>query len=244
MTIDDRDKDPGFVARRLIRTGRQATLATLDGDSGGGPYASLALTACGHDAAPLMLLSDLARHSQNIARDGRVSLLFAKYGRDAIAQARVSVIGRAALCDDPLLRRRFLTRHASAQGFSQFTDFRLYRVEIDSVHYVGGFGRIHTLAREQVVFDTSGADELAAAEGDIVDHMNNNHAQSLTLCAHNLIGRSGVEWRLTGIDPEGIDLARNDAEARLDFDMVVHGAEEAHTALAHLARAARRAPDR
>jgi len=242
MTIDDRDKEPGFVARRLMRTARLATLATIDGESGGGPYASLTLTACAHDAAPLMLLSDLARHSRNIASNSRVSLLFAKFGRDAIAQARVSVMGRAELCDDPQLRRRFLARHATAQGFAGFADFRLYRVAVESVHFVGGFGRIHTLARERVLFDTSGAGELAAAEADILDHMNSAHAQAITLCAHNLIGRPGLEWRLTGIDPEGIDLARNDAEARLDFDMVVHGAEEAHTALAHLARTARQAP--
>jgi len=225
-----------------MRTGRQATLATLDAETGGAPYASLSLTACGHDAAPLMLLSDVARHSRNINADPRVSLLFAKFGRDAIAQGRVSVLGRAEACDDVQLRARFLARHAAAQSFATFSDFRLYRVAVDSVHYVGGFGRIHTLDAAQVMFDTSQSAALAEAERDILDHMNSEHAQALTLCAHNLIGRPGLDWRLTGIDPEGIDLARNDADARLDFDMVIHNGEDAHTALAHLARAARRAP--
>ena len=31
-----------------------------------------------------------------------------------------------------------------------------------------------------------------------------------------------MDWRLTGIDPEGVDLARNDAEARFDFDKPVN----------------------
>ena len=239
MTIDDRDKEPGLVARRLIRTGRQATLATLDAETGGGPYASLALTACGHDAAPLLLLSDLARHSRNIAADGRVSLLFAKSSRDAIAQGRVSVIGRAELCDDPLLRNRFLARHGSAQTFAQFADFRLYRVELAGAQFVGGFGDIHTLGRADVAFDTAAAAALAAAESEIIEHMNTDHSEAVNLYAHNLVGRPGMDWRLTGVDPEGIDLGRNDADARLDFDQVVTGPDEARAALVALAHAAR-----
>lgn len=239
MTIDDRDKEPGRVARRLIRTIRQATLATLDVETGGGPYASLALTACGHDAAPLLLLSDLARHSRNIAADGRVSLLFAKSTRDAIALGRASVVGRAEPCDDPLLRNRFLARHAAAQSFAQFSDFRLYRLAVESVHFVGGFANIHTLDGDAVMFDTAASAELAASEVDIIDHMNSDHAESVNLYAHNLIGRPGMDWRLTGVDPEGIDLGRNDADARLDFDQAIHSAEEARAALVKLAHAAR-----
>jgi putative heme iron utilization protein len=239
MTIDDRDKEPGLVARRLIRTGRQATLATLDTETGGGPYASLTLAACGHDAAPLMLLSDLARHSRNLAADARVSLLFAKSSRDAIAQGRVSVVGRADPCNDPLLKARFLARHANAQSFAQLADFRLYRVEVDSVHFVGSFGNIHTLERNEVVFDTSASGPLAAAEAEIIEHMNADHAESVNLYAHNLVGRPGMDWRLIGIDPEGIDLGRNDADARLDFNSVVNDPDEARATLVRLAHAAR-----
>jgi putative heme iron utilization protein len=239
MTIDDRDKNPAVVARRLIRTGRMATLATLDIETAGGPYASLTLTACGQDAAPLLLLSDLARHSRNIAADDRVSLLFAKSNREAISQGRSSVIGRARLCDDPLLKNRFLTHHASTRSFAQFTDFKLYRVEVDSVHFVGGFGNIHTFDRAEIMFDTAAMGDLATAETEIIEHMNTNHSESVNLYAHNLVGRPGMDWRLTGIDPEGIDLGRNDADARLDFDQVVSNPEEARAALVNLAHAAR-----
>ena len=239
MTIDDRDKEPERVARRLMRTGRMATLATLDAETAGGPYASLSLTACGHDAAPLLLLSDLARHSRNIAADDRVSLLFAKSTREAIAEGRVSVIGRAKPCDDPLLKNRFLARHASTRSFTQFTDFHLYRVSVDSVHFVGGFGNVHTLEHADVMFDTAAMSDLATAEADIIEHMNADHAESVNLYAHNLVGRPGMDWRLTGIDPEGIDLGRNDANARLDFNSAVSNPDEARAELVKLARTAR-----
>lgn len=239
MTIDDREKKPGLVARRLIRTGRQATLATLDAETGGGPYASLTLTACGHDAAPLMLLSDLARHSRNIAADNRVSILFAKPTREAIALGRATVVGRAELCDDAQLNARFLARHAAAQSFSTFPDFRLYRVNVESVHFIGGFGAIHTLDRSEVVLDTSRAESLAAHETDIVEHMNADHTEAVNLYANNLVGRPGMDWQLVGIDPEGIDLGRNDADARLDFGEMVNTPEDAQATLVKLAHAAR-----
>ena len=40
MIIDDRNKKPGSVARRLMRTTRQVSLATIDSASEGRPYAS------------------------------------------------------------------------------------------------------------------------------------------------------------------------------------------------------------
>ena len=60
-------------ARRLIRARDHAALATsLDG----WPYASLVAVACDIDASPLLLLSDLAQHTSNLADDPRISLLF------------------------------------------------------------------------------------------------------------------------------------------------------------------------
>ena len=60
---------------------------------------------------------------------------------------------------------------------------------------------------------------LAAAEPEIVAHMNDDHADAVQLYAERLLGRAGAGWRMTGIDPEGLDLRRrSDGEtARLDF---------------------------
>src|SRR5258708_39219934 len=63
----------GTTVRRLMRNSDRASLATIAPE--GSPYASLVLLALDLDASPLMLLSDLAEHSRNIARDSRVSLL-------------------------------------------------------------------------------------------------------------------------------------------------------------------------
>ena len=51
--------------------------------------------------------------------------------------------------------------------------------------------------------------------------MNEDHADAIALYVERLLGQKGAGWRMTGIDPEGIDLRRpmagGDATARLDF---------------------------
>ena len=63
--------DSASLARRLIRAHDTAVLATSLPDDGH-PYASLVLVAVDYDAAPILLLSDLAEHSKNIATDDRI----------------------------------------------------------------------------------------------------------------------------------------------------------------------------
>ncbi len=64
-------QDPAGFARRLLRGRDRGALAT---SLHGAPYASLVLVAADLDASPLLLLSDLAQHSRNIAFEPRVSL--------------------------------------------------------------------------------------------------------------------------------------------------------------------------
>ena len=48
--------------------------------------------------------------------------------------------------------------------------------------------------------------------------MNEDHADAIVdLCARNCSAAPGAGWRMTGIDPEGVDLRRDGETARLDF---------------------------
>lgn len=232
---------PAAVARRLMRGLDRAALSTLQRDAEGWPYGSLVLVALDHAARPVLLLSELAEHTRNIARDGRVSLLFdATVGAaDPLAAARVTVLGTAHRTDAPELRHRYLARHPSARAYADFKDFHLFQVRPTRAHLVAGFGRIHWIDGAALVFDDTGCTGLAAAEADILAHMNADHAEAVALYAAALLGRSGSDWRMTGCDPEGIDLRRGAEVARLDFELPVADAETARAELVRLARRAR-----
>jgi heme iron utilization protein len=129
------------AARRLIRRCGYAALAT---SLQGRPYVSLVAVASAFDMSPLLLLSDLAQHTQNIAADPRVSLLFADTDAASapLAAPRLTLVGQIERCDDPRAAARFAARHPESAAYADFGDFRLYRVSIERGHLVAGFGRI------------------------------------------------------------------------------------------------------
>ncbi|MBY0318331.1 MAG: DUF2470 domain-containing protein [Reyranella sp.] len=226
--------------RDLVRGLDRASLATaLSAEGGSWPYASLVLAAVDHDLSPILLLSDLAEHTKAIAADDRVSLLFdGTQGLDQpLTGPRVTLVGRAARSDDARLARRFLARHPDAEMYAGFKDFHFYRVAVARAHLVAGFGKIRWLSAAEL--NAVAADGLADAEAGIVSHMNDDHADAVQLYAGKLLGLAGSDWKMTGIDAEGIDLRQSGQVARLAFDVPLAAASEARKVLVSLVGRAR-----
>jgi putative heme iron utilization protein len=214
------------LGKQLLRATRAGALASLD-QASGFPFASLVTVATDHDGSPLLLMSRLAVHTGNLERDPRASILLAEGGKgDPLAHPRLTVLGRLARTDEPHVRARFLARHPKAQLYAGFADFSFWRMDITGAHLNGGFARAVTLSAEQIRTDLSGAEDLLALEESAVAHMNEDHREALALYATRLTGAPAADWRATGLDPEGIDLAAGDLSARAPFDgRVVKGAE-------------------
>jgi putative heme iron utilization protein len=233
-------EDMSRGVRDLVRGLDRAALGTvLPVDGGTWPYASLVLAAVDHDLSPILLLSDLAEHTKAIAADDRVSLLFdGTHGLDQpLTGPRVTLVGRAARTDDARLARRFLARHPDAEMYAGFKDFHFYRVAIERAHLVAGFGKIRWLSAAEL--NAAPASGLADAEPGIVSHMNEDHADAVQLYARKLLGLGGSDWRMTGIDAEGIDLRRSGQVARLAFEAPLGAASEARKVLVALVGKAR-----
>jgi len=233
-------EDMSRSVRDLVRGLDRAALATgLPADGSSWPYASLVLVAVDHDLSPLLLLSDLAEHTKAIAADGRVSLLFdGTNGLDQpLTGPRVTLLGRASQTADERLARRFLGRHPDAGMYAGFKDFHFYRVAVERAHLVAGFGKIRWLSAAEL--NAVAASGLADAEPGIVSHMNEDHADAVQLYAGKLLGLGGSDWRMTGIDAEGIDLRRRGQVARLAFEAPLSAASEARKVLVALVGKAR-----
>ena len=83
------------------------------------------------------------------------------------------------------------------------------------------------------------AENLIDAEEGAVAHMNDDHAEAVRLYATKLMGAEDGAWRLTGLDPDGLDLARGDATLRLPFPQRVVNAEQLRKVVVELAAKAR-----
>ncbi|MCJ2141439.1 HugZ family protein [Methylobacterium sp. E-066] len=204
------------LSRMLLRSIRSGALATLDQE--GTPFASLVTIATDQDGTPLMLLSRLSAHTRNLLADPRCSLLFSQGGKgDPLAHPRLTVVGEAVQTNEARARERFLARHPKAKLYADFPDFGFFALSAKAGHLNGGFAKAATLTREELLLDLTGADALAAGERGAVEHMNADHADALALYAAAAGAEAGLPWRLTGLDPEGMDLMAGERTARVVY---------------------------
>ncbi len=244
------DLDLKSVAKTLLRATRAGALATLDRNTGH-PFASLVNVATDADGSPLILVSRLSTHTANLEADGRASLLLTTTGKgDPLAHPRLTLLGtfKPVGRDDaaePRVRRRFLSRHPKSELYAGFADFSFWRLAVVSAHLNGGFARAADLKAADVLTEVADALELIDAEESAVAHMNADHAEAVKLYATRLLAADdrpdNRPWRLTGLDPDGLDLARGDLTLRLPFPERVTPAEQLRRTVVALAAKARAA---
>jgi putative heme iron utilization protein len=236
------DFDAAKLARSLLRRSRQGALATLVPGSGD-PYCSLVNVASHPDGSPILLISRLALHTRNLLGDARVSLMLDERAEgDPLEGSRIMLAGLAEQPDGDdvaMLRRRYLNAHPSSEVFVNFKDFSFFRIRPTGAHLVAGFGRIVDLKPEQFLTDISDAAALLEAEQGAVDHMNADHREAMNLYATKLLDAKSADWRCTGCDPGGMDIAAGVTTLRLDFPERVTSGTELRRMLVRLAGEAR-----
>ncbi len=228
-------------ARHLVRSVLYASLSTVMRDQDGAPYASMVAVATDQIGNPILLISDLADHTKNLKQDDRISLLLiGDVGdEDPMAGERLTLQGRLRHSDDPALRQRYLSRHASAALYADFADFGFYHMTIERAHLVAGFGRIHWIDGDDLIIEPAPA--LQEAEDDIVSHMNDDHADAIKLYATRLLQCDDGDWRMTGVDPDGADLRLSNHAGRLPFGQRVEESTDVRKELVRLVNKARNA---
>jgi hypothetical protein len=132
------------AARALLRAQPWGVLSTVSRRRPGHPSASLVPFALSAGGEPLLLLSAIAQHTQNVEADPRACLFVLDAeaaAKDARTAPRLAVYGEVALvgaADEAEARASYLARHPSARGLMGM-DFRLYRLSVAEAQWVGGF---------------------------------------------------------------------------------------------------------
>jgi len=145
--------EPSYAerARTLVHVARSGMLSTLSRRHSGHPFGSVMPYAPDDKGAPLLLISSMAMHTQNLQADPRASLLVTEFRpkADPLAAGRVTVMGRATRVADegrPAARATYLDRHPGAVEWVDFEDFAFWRLEVSDVYFVGGFGAMGWVA--------------------------------------------------------------------------------------------------
>jgi putative heme iron utilization protein len=240
--------EPPFAerVRTLLHVGRTGTLATLSRRHAGFPFASVMPYGLDHDGRPTFLISTMAMHTRNLESDGRASLLVTQPGwaEDPLAGARATLVGRV----DPLgedavaaVRDDYLARHETARYWVDFDDFGFWRMAVEEIYFVGGFGAMGWVATGE--YDSSTPDPLSDAAARIITHMNDDHADALVLIARHFGNVTADAATITSVDRLGFRLRCRSEDRmqgiRLAFPSEVRSADDARRAFVAMVREAR-----
>jgi len=203
-------------AKRLLRVSRTGALATFDAEHRT-PLATLVGVASDWDGAPLFLMSELARHTRNLAGDARASLLLTTQGGrgDPLNQPRLTIGGPITVEPHPSAKARYLRRNPKAKLYADFGDFSLRRMQIETVHFNGGFGRADALTPADLLIPGD-VSALIAAEEQLLALVESLGDEKLAALAEGASSGRRV-WRPVGIDAEGLELSAGATVARVNF---------------------------
>ena len=233
-------------ASTLVHLGRTGMLATLSRRHPGHPFGSIMPYALDEARRPLLLISSMAMHTQNLEADGRASLLVTGPGaaEDPLASGRVTLIGEARripAADVPAAREHYLARHPRAAAWVDFGDFGFWRLEVVDLYWVGGFAAMDWV--EGRVYAAAAPDPLSEVAPGIVEHMNRDHADALALFARVLAGEAADEATMLEVDRLGFKLRLVDGgrlhTTRIAFPREVRTAANARTVLIEMVSACR-----
>ncbi|HQZ11560.1 MAG TPA: DUF2470 domain-containing protein [Devosia sp.] len=234
------------LAKTLIRTARHAAIATLDPGTGA-PRASRVGMSTDTDGTPTVLISRLAPHTGALLADPRCSLLVGEPGKgDPLAHPRISLACRARELapgspENDRVAARYLAHTPKAKLYAGLGDFRFFRLEVEAASLNGGFGRAYAMSAADVLTASVAIDAIAAAEPGAIEHMNADHAAAVGLYARHFAKAAEGNWKLVGIDADGIDLADGDDVRRVFFETPLADAGEIRAVLVAMAAEARAA---
>ena len=195
-------------ARRLWYGSHAALLSSHSQDPPGYPFGSLAPFWLTPQGEPLLLLSHLARHTQNLLANPRCSLLLREEGPGDVQQlARLTCLAQAEpLQACPTQWRNGYFRHfPDGREYYEHLNFRFLRLRPQGFYFIGGFGSARWFDPSRLlpscVFTQQEEEELLPRAQAIYD-------------AH----RADPPLLLVGVDGYGATLRNGPLFTRIQFD--------------------------
>ena len=200
--------------------------------------------ATDQDGRPVFFISSMAMHTQNLGQDPRASLLVAQpeASGDPLGAARMTVVGSAAEVPAAEVRDLYLSRYENAKSWQEYTDFAYYRLEVEGVYFIGGFGVMgRWISAEE--YGVAQPDPLAESAAAIIQHINADHAEALRLIARHYVGEETDESAMTAVDRLGFHLRLKSGDRvygrRVTFPREVTNSDDARGVLIEMVRRAR-----
>jgi heme iron utilization protein len=179
-------------ARTLVSIGRIGAFSTHSRKCPGFPFGSVMPYAADKLGRPVIFISSMAMHTQNLHQDPRASLLITQpdVSGDPLGSARVTLLGTAAEVAAEGARDLYLSHYENARHWQAYSDFAYHRLEVSDVYFIGGFGVMGWVSAEE--YAGAQPDPLAETGPEIIRHMNTDHPDALVRIARHFAGETAA----------------------------------------------------
>lgn len=233
-------------AKQFLRSTRSGVLSSFSAKFDGYPFGSVMPFVLGHDCQPIVLISTIAEHTKNIIANPKVSLLVFAGAEDLHASGRLTLIGEAVQIekDDADMMARYCRYLPESYSYLAMHDFQFYRINIVQARYIAGFGKMGWMTDKELTgSDLKDANSIAKLEGDMIEHMNADHTDSMILYCKHFYGVAANHANLIGVDCDGFDIEAVIADdlkmLRFNFESPIFDANSARMAFVALSKTAR-----
>ncbi|MGJ8662850.1 MAG: HugZ family protein [Marinicella sp.] len=228
-------------ARTLLRSQERAMLSTHSFSKSGYPFGSVTTYMTDHQGHPIIYISHLAQHTKNIKHDCKISLLVNQENEgDINSGARLTLLGRAEpILDNEFksIAEKFFLKFPESRKYQDTHDFNFYRIKVEHVRYIGGFGQIYWLDHNQFILPVP---NWLENEQPAIDHMNVDHTDAMQLMCSYYKSYEADEICMTHLYPDGCALRANQKHNYfLAFQELVESPKDIRIRLVELTKEAR-----
>lgn len=229
-------------AKTLAVGVESGVLSTVSKKLEGYPFGSVMPYSMDAAGRPVILISAMAVHAQNLAGDPRSSLLIQappSAEGEGLGAARLTLLGKSLKLSQVEARDArpgYLAAHPDARYWVDYADFGFFRLEVEAAYYVGGFGVMGWV--EAAEYLAAGPDPLASESSVLLSWANTEFGAELKAVVARSSGLEAEEARMTRVDRLGFNVRVRAGGrvrgARVAFPREVRCADEARNAFLEL----------
>jgi len=110
--------------------------------------------------------------------------------------------------------------------YAQFGDFNFYRMDVENVHYVGGFGTAQWVDGPDYTGDSAAFLNFSMLQSEALATLNEKYPQLGPICATKLLKLRGKNWQVLRVDADGMDLKLASRIVRYSFENPIKTMDE------------------
>eukprot|EP00181_Compsopogon_caeruleus_P000158 CAMPEP_0184686728 /NCGR_PEP_ID=MMETSP0312-20130426/23776_1 /TAXON_ID=31354 /ORGANISM="Compsopogon coeruleus, Strain SAG 36.94" /LENGTH=288 /DNA_ID=CAMNT_0027142151 /DNA_START=175 /DNA_END=1041 /DNA_ORIENTATION=- len=201
----------GERARTIVHICRKGTLCTESEKHNGHPFGSHVDYILDDGGRPVFMLASNAAHSKNLRASARCSLFCQPPSLSGQEGGRVTLVGQIEKVPDDErvdIQEEYIDYHAAAaEALSSFPEkFSFYRMRVEDIFFVGGFGVTATWVSPDD-FALAEPDPLAFDAPSIVAATNERRQDDLIRLTRVFLGLEGTpKVQMMSLDRLGFDM--------------------------------------